>query len=168
MSLRTIAVLAFLAACRSAPATEPLPKLEELPPNILPPTARANGAVRYLDVVVGTGEIAEPRKCVLTHYTGYLTDGSRFESSRDSSASGPGAPIPFVIGGGQVIKGWELGVEGMRIGGTRRLFIPARLGYGAKGSAPVVPSNADLIFDVELLGVGRSTMTRQGSMVCAP
>ena len=164
-----MAVLAFLVACRSAPATDPLPKLEELPPNILPTTARVNGAVRYVDLVVGTGELAEERKCVLTHYTGYLTDGSRFESSRDSSASSAaGSPIPFVIGGGQVIKGWELGVVGMRIGGTRRLFIPARLGYGARGSLPVVPRNADLIFDVELLGVGRSSATRQGTLVCAP
>lgn len=168
MSRCAVAVLALLLACRSAPATDPLPKLEELPPNILPTTARANGAVRYMDVVVGTGEIAEERKCVLTHYTGYLTDGSRFESSRDSTASAPGAPIPFVVGGGQVIKGWELGVQGMRIGGTRRLFIPARLAYGAKGSLPVVPRNADLIFDVELLGVGRSTTTRQGALICAP
>src|SRR5262245_45055714 len=135
MSRHAITLITLLAiGCRSTPAAGPLPSLEQLPASVLPADARSAGAVRYVDVVVGQGAPAEDRKCAYVDYTGYLTNGERFESSRDSTSRGPGAPIGVVLGAGQVIKGWDIGFVGMRVGGQRRLFIPARLGYGTRGS----------------------------------
>ena len=82
------------------------------------------------------------------HYTGWLTDGTKFDSSRDR-----GQPFEFAIGTGRVISGWDVGVASMRVGGKRRLVIPASMGYGSRGAPPVIPPDASLIFDVELLGV---------------
>jgi len=100
------------------------------------------------DLVVGTGTEAVSGKSVSVHYTGTLTDGSKFDSSLDR-----GQPFRFQLGAGQVIKGWDQGVAGMKIGGKRRLTIPPDLGYGARGFPPVIPPSATLIFEVELLGV---------------
>jgi FKBP-type peptidyl-prolyl cis-trans isomerase FkpA len=107
------------------------------------------------DVKVGDGAEATAGKMVSVHYTGWLYDesvpnhhGTRFDSSRDR-----GQPFEFALGQGQVIKGWDQGVAGMKIGGQRTLVIPASLGYGAHGAGGVIPPNAALIFDVELLGV---------------
>ena len=100
------------------------------------------------DVTVGEGLEAKAGNRVTVHYTGWLLDGKKFDSSVDRND-----PFQFRLGAGQVIKGWDLGVAGMKIGGKRILTIPAELGYGAGGYPPVIPQNATLKFEVELLGV---------------
>jgi peptidylprolyl isomerase len=102
----------------------------------------------YIDEKVGDGASPQKGKRVSVHYTGTLTDGKKFDSSRDR-----GQPFKFVIGVGQVIAGWDEGVMSMKVGGRRKLIIPANLGYGARGAGGVIPPNAELHFDVELLGV---------------
>jgi len=113
------------------------------------PTTTASG-LQYWDIVVGTGATATPGNMVRVHYTGFLTSGEKFDSSRDR-----GEPFAFPLGAGQVIKGWDEGVAGMKVGGQRQLRIPPALGYGAAGAGGVIPPNATLIFDVELLGVDK-------------
>lgn len=107
----------------------------------------ASGLV-YEDLVVGDGKMADPGLTVSVHYTGWLTDGTKFDSSLDR-----GQPFQFTLGTGQVIPGWDEGVKGMRIGGKRKLTIPPDLGYGARGAGGVIPPNATLVFEVQLLGV---------------
>lgn len=105
-------------------------------------------ALTYVDTKIGTGELAQPRKFYTVHYTGYLTDGTKFDSSYDH----PGAqPITFPYGAHRVIPGWDTGFEGMHVGGKRRLFIPYQLAYGEAGRPPVIPPKAELVFDVELV-----------------
>jgi FKBP-type peptidyl-prolyl cis-trans isomerase FkpA len=101
------------------------------------------------EVVVGNGALAESGQRVKVHYTGWLTDGTKFDSSKDR-----GDPFVFPLGAGHVIKGWDEGVEGMKVGGTRKLTIPPALGYGARGAGGVIPPNATLVFEVELLAIG--------------
>lgn len=101
------------------------------------------------DIEVGTGAEATSGQEVTVHYSGYLTDGSKFDSSRDRYQ-----PFSFPLGAGHVIKGWDLGVAGMKVGGKRKLTIPPELGYGARGAGGVIPPNATLVFEVELLQVG--------------
>jgi len=100
------------------------------------------------DLKVGTGAEAKAGQNVSVHYVGTLTDGSKFDSSRDR-----GSPFQFRLGAGQVIKGWDQGVAGMKVGGLRKLTIPPDMGYGARGFPPVIPGNSTLVFEVELLGV---------------
>ncbi|MEX0750431.1 MAG: FKBP-type peptidyl-prolyl cis-trans isomerase [Dehalococcoidia bacterium] len=104
--------------------------------------------LKYVDEVVGGGDTPAKGKKVRVHYTGRLTDGKKFDSSVDR-----GEPFEFTIGVGQVIKGWDEGVMSMKVGGKRQLIIPADLGYGARGAPGAIPPDAELIFDVELLGV---------------
>jgi FKBP-type peptidyl-prolyl cis-trans isomerase len=101
------------------------------------------------ELVVGSGAAAASGQKVSVHYTGWLTNGTKFDSSRDR-----GDPFVFPLGKGQVIKGWDEGVAGMKVGGKRKLTIPSALGYGARGAAGVIPPNATLVFEVELLAVG--------------
>jgi len=103
--------------------------------------------LKYQDLVLGDGAVAEAGKQVSVHYTGWLTDNTKFDSSVDR-----GQPFEFILGQGQVIRGWDEGVRGMRVHGKRRLTIPSDLGYGPRGQGPI-PPNATLIFEVELLGV---------------
>ena len=110
-------------------------------------TTTASG-LKYEDVKVGTGETATAGRTVSVHYTGWLTDGKKFDSSKDR-----GKPFEFPLGGGRVIKGWDEGLQGMKVGGVRKLTIPASLGYGSRGAGGVIPPDATLVFEVELLGV---------------
>jgi FKBP-type peptidyl-prolyl cis-trans isomerase FkpA len=104
--------------------------------------------LQYVDLAVGTGATAEAGQTVTVHYTGWLENGTKFDSSVDR-----GQPFSFPLGTGRVIKGWDEGVKGMKVGGKRKLTIPAKLGYGAQGAGGVIPPHATLIFDVELLGL---------------
>jgi FKBP-type peptidyl-prolyl cis-trans isomerase len=107
-----------------------------------------SSGLKYVDQVVGTGDVAVVGKTASVHYTGWLENGKKFDSSVDR-----GQPFSFPLGAGCVIKGWDEGVQGMKVGGKRKLTIPSDLGYGSRGAGGVSPPNATLIFDVELLGV---------------
>ena len=126
-------------------------------PASIPPVQgqpRTAFALRYIEVAVGTGPALRPRQCVYAHYTGWLTDGTKFDSSRDTLPNGgPRPPYAFPQGARRVIAGWDAGFEGMAVGGRRRLLIPYQLAYGELGRPPVIPPRAELIFDVELLAV---------------
>ena len=113
------------------------------------PTTTASG-LQYWDLVPGKGAAAVAGKPVTVHYTGWLTDGKKFDSSVDR-----GEPFVFPLGAGRVIKGWDEGVASMKVGGKRQLRIPPELGYGPRGAGGVIPPNATLIFDVELLDAGK-------------
>ena len=142
------------ATPETPPAETPaeIPATPETPVN--PETPKGNkmtttaSGLQYQDEIVGEGASPQKGQTVVVHYTGTLTDGTKFDSSRDRNS-----PFTFVIGVGQVIKGWDEGVMSMKIGGKRKLVIPASLGYGAQGAGGVIPPNATLNFDVELLGI---------------
>ena len=110
-------------------------------------TTTASG-LKYIDAVVGTGVSPKAGQSVKVHYTGWLENGKKFDSSVDRDQ-----PFDFIIGTGQVIKGWDEGVSTMKVSGKRKLTIPSELGYGSRGAGSDIPPNATLIFDVELLGV---------------
>src|SRR5207302_1786577 len=107
-----------------------------------------DSGLKYQDIKEGTGEAAKASDKVEVHYTGWLTDGTEFDSSRDR-----GEPFPFPLGAGRVIKGWDEGVAGMKVGGKRKLWIPSKLGYGEGGYGSDIPPNAELVFEVELLKI---------------
>ncbi|MBD3161841.1 MAG: FKBP-type peptidyl-prolyl cis-trans isomerase [Candidatus Eisenbacteria bacterium] len=108
----------------------------------------APSGLKYIDIVVGDGASPEPGDRVQVHYTGWLADGTKFDSSVDR-----GQPFTFPLGEGRVIRGWDEGVATMKVGGKRRLIIPSDLAYGPQGRPPVIPPAAELTFDVQLLGV---------------
>jgi peptidylprolyl isomerase len=135
-------------ATTPAAAPKPADNPADNPPGVpkVEGTPKPLYALRYIDTVIGTGPLAESRKYYTVHYTGWLTDGTKFDSSVDR-----GTPITFPYGARQVIPGWDTGFEGMHVGGKRRLFIPYQLAYGETGRPPVIPAKADLIFDIELV-----------------
>ena len=104
--------------------------------------------LKYVDLKVGDGAVAEEGVTATVHYTGWLTNGTKFDSSVDRNQ-----PFEFKLGAGQVIRGWDEGVKGMRTGGKRKLTIPPELGYGERGAGSSIPPNSTLVFEVELLGV---------------
>lgn len=152
-------VLAFAAVFQTGACQKKVPELEsrrvEAPsesavtvePPAAPPSAPAPAELKVEDLKPGAGREAKSGDRVNVHYTGTLLDGTKFDSSVDR-----GEPFPFTIGQGEVIKGWDQGVAGMKKGGKRKLTIPAALGYGERGSPPKIPPNATLVFEVELVG----------------
>ncbi|WP_158902009.1 FKBP-type peptidyl-prolyl cis-trans isomerase [Burkholderia sp. L27(2015)] len=111
-------------------------------------TITTESGLQYEELTEGTGAEAAAGQTVSVHYTGWLTDGQKFDSSKDRNQ-----PFEFSLGAGMVIRGWDEGVQGMKVGGVRKLTIPPELGYGARGAGGVIPPNATLVFEVELLDV---------------
>nr|WP_299873501.1 FKBP-type peptidyl-prolyl cis-trans isomerase [uncultured Cocleimonas sp.] len=148
--LATLSISVLLIGCGGT-------KTDEIKQVVTQKSSMTNGAVSFqkIDVQMGDGAVAKSGQTVSVHYTGWLYEpeasdnhGTKFDSSVDR-----GQPFQFPLGGGRVIKGWDQGVEGMKVGGKRTLIIPPEMGYGARGAGRVIPPNATLIFDVELLGV---------------
>ena len=141
LSVLLAAALATLPACQQRNITYPGEKTtmqKETTPS----------GLAFIDITVGTGTAAKAGDNVTVHYTGYLTDGKKFDSSVDR-----GQPFTFPLGAGRVIRGWDEGVAGMKVGGKRKLIIPPALAYGDRGAGGVIPPNAELVFDVELLKI---------------
>ncbi len=112
------------------------------------PILSTTSGLQFQNIKLGTGPAAAAGSTVSVHYTGWLEDGTKFDSSRDRNA-----PFEFTLGAGRVIKGWDEGVEGMQVGGVRKLFIPSQLAYGERGVGDIIPPNANLVFEVELLEI---------------
>jgi FKBP-type peptidyl-prolyl cis-trans isomerase len=153
--LMTFMVLAaILSIAQTAPAKKPV-KIANVRPSTKAPSkvtgdgVKTESGLQYWDITEGTGKVAKEGDGVRVHYTGWLTTGKKFDSSVDA-----GRPFTFVLGNGEVIKGWDEGVAGMKVGGKRQLRIPADLGYGENGTPDgTIPPNSTLIFDVRLLSV---------------
>jgi peptidylprolyl isomerase len=154
-SLITASIAMVATAClvhREPPLPAPIPAISGEKHEI-------EVELEYIDFVKGTGDLVAPRKCIYTHYTGWTTDGKKFDSSRDTTSEGRPKPVfSFNQGLRRVIMGWDMGYEGMRVGGKRRLIIPYQLAYGEAGRAPI-PARATLVFDVELLGLADTLTT---------
>ena len=143
----TTAILSLIATLALAQTATQKPNTSA-PTKVTGDAVKTASGLQYWDIKAGTGAEAKSGSHVTVHYTGWLTSGKKFDSSVDA-----GKPFDFTIGRGDVIKGWEEGVAGMKAGGKRQLRIPPELGYGASGYPGVIPANATLIFDVQLLGV---------------
>ncbi|HZW79022.1 MAG TPA: FKBP-type peptidyl-prolyl cis-trans isomerase [Candidatus Deferrimicrobiaceae bacterium] len=147
-ALTVFAPTAVFALAQSAARKSTAPNTTA-PSKVTGPGVTTSSGLVYWEIRVGNGEVAKEGSRVRVHYTGWLTNGKKFDSSVDA-----GKPFDFTIGNGEVIKGWEEGVAGMRVGGKRQLRIPPDLAYGTDGTPDgSIPPNATLIFDVQLLGV---------------
>jgi FKBP-type peptidyl-prolyl cis-trans isomerase len=145
LALAAAFAIAQTTAKKPAPAARPN---TNAPTRVTGDGVKTDSGLQYWEIRVGTGEVAKEGSRARVHYSGWLTTGKKFDSSVDR-----GTPFDFTIGNGEVIKGWEEGVAGMKVGGKRQLRIPPELGYGADGSPPTIPPNATLIFDIQLLAV---------------
>jgi len=139
MGLALLAICGLLVAVGTSMADE---KKDE------PKVITTDSGLKYSDLKVGTGDTAKKGDTVEVHYTGWLKNGKKFDSSLDR-----GKPFAFQLGAGRVIKGWDEGVAGMKVGGKRKLIIPSKLAYGEAGAGEVIPPNAELTFEVELLKI---------------
>lgn len=150
--LLLLAVAIAIPACsqKDAKVSGEAARQTAQPAAVTAETVKTPSGLSYQDVKPGTGAAPVSGKRVKVHYTGWLENGTKFDSSVDR-----GEPFAFVVGVGQVIPGWDEGVLSMKVGGKRRLIVPAKLGYGEQGAGGVIPPNATLIFDVELLDVER-------------
>jgi FKBP-type peptidyl-prolyl cis-trans isomerase len=152
--LVAVPLLASLGCAASSKTTASSTKQSSETLHAAPKPAAPSGVhtlssgLEYEDLKVGDGPVAERGMTVTVHYTGWLRDKTKFDSSLDS-----GHPLSFVMGSGQVIPGWEEGIAGMRVGGRRRLTVPPEMGYGSQGAAPLIPPDATLLFEIELLHV---------------
>ena len=142
---RAVAVLTLLVTLAAVPALAGPP---DAPAKTTGKGTTTPSGLKYWDLKKGSGAVAKAGDSVKVNYTGWLTDGKMFDSSLTRNE-----PFSFKLGAGMVIKGWDEGVAGMKVGGKRQLRIPSDLGYGASGAGGVIPPNATLVFDVELLGV---------------
>ncbi len=153
-SVAVTAVLALTATSLLAQTTPQKPKVQVVRPNTNAPTkvtgdgVKTGSGLQYWDIKAGTGQEAKDGDHVKVHYTGWFTSGKKFDSSVDAHQ-----PYEFTVGKGDVIKGWDEGVTGMKVGGKRQLRIPPELAYGETGYKDIIPPNATLIFDVQLLAV---------------
>ena len=141
-------ILGAVVAVAQTTAAKPKTPNTNAPTKVTGDGVKTDSGLQYWEIRVGPGEVAKEGSHVRVHYTGWLTTGKKFDSSVDA-----GKPFDFTIGNGEVIKGWEEGVAGMKVGGKRQLRIPPALGYGAAGYPGAIPANATLIFDVQLLNV---------------
>jgi len=144
-----LALALFPAVTPPAAAEEKAPQKEEKAKKVEEKTIKTASGLAYVDLQEGKGDAVKYGQTVEVHYTGWLTDGKKFDSSKDR-----GRPFVFPLGQGRVIKGWDEGVNGMKVGGKRKLIIPPHLGYGAAGAGGgIIPPNATLVFEVELLKI---------------
>lgn len=156
IALAALTIGATVACSRPPRYAAPIPAVSVRP--------RALFALEAIDITEGGGAAVRSGSCIYAHYTGWTTDGKQFDSSRDTTQAGaPKNPISFPQGFRRVIAGWDLGFEGMRVGGTRRLIIPHQLAYGERGRPPVIPPSATLIFDVEVMHVADTLPRPEGS-----
>ena len=148
LSLLFLLSLALLAQTKKAAPAKAPDKKPAGPTKVSGKPITTSSGLEYWEIKKGTGAPALAGKEVSVNYTGWLTSGKEFDSSLDA-----GEPIKFTLGIGQVIKGWDEGIAGMKVGGKRQLRIPAALAYGSRGAPPAIPPNATLVFDVELMAV---------------
>ncbi|MGA2103673.1 MAG: FKBP-type peptidyl-prolyl cis-trans isomerase [Candidatus Sulfotelmatobacter sp.] len=143
-----VVLIASTVLAQTATHKAPVVPNTNAPTKVTGDGVKTDSGLQYWDIRVGTGEIAKDGDHVKVHYTGWLTNGKKFDSSVDAHQ-----PFDFTIGKGDVIKGWEEGVTGMKVGGKRQLRIPPQLAYGEQGYSGLIPANATLIFDIRLLAI---------------